>query len=217
MTIIRVLLLAATLVALVMLIDVHLTTRRLLRHLRAGLHLRPEEPALHQRGRAAIAAFEAAGYELAARGVVTAPAQGNRAVCLLRSPGGTSIAEVVVLDAGQSDKIEIAVESWISGGRLSTQTVQGLIVLPGQLKQVFPEASVAELLTEHERALTALAEAGRPAVPVGPDEVEHRWASALREDAERHPRGLGVSLRALRIVWGRIEDRGSVIERGLVG
>lgn len=213
---VRLILLGLLFVVVVHVLDVHLTTRRLLRHLRtADLSLGLAELPLHGNGAAAIAALEAAGYELKARGVTTAPAQGRRAVCLLRSRTGDSIAEVVVPDAGASEEVKLAIESWIPDGRLATQTVQGFIALPGHLKQVFPEAGVAELLLEHERALAALAAAGRGAIPVGND-VERRWASALREDAERHPSGLGVTLRALRIIRGHVEDRGSVVERGLV-
>ena len=209
--------LAAVLFVVVTVADVHLTTRRLLRYLRTvDLSLRSQEGPLHDNASATLAALEGAGFEPEAQGVISAPAQGHRAVFLLRSRTGESIAEVVVLDGGTSDQVQLSIESWIPGGRLATQTVQGLIALPGQLKQVFPEADVAELLVEHGRALEALEATGRRAIPIAEHDVERRWAGALREDAERHPSGLGVTLRALRIVRGHIEDLGSVVERGLV-
>lgn len=210
-------LLAAVAVIVVIVGDVHLSTRRLVRHLRdADLRLGPVDRPLHDAGEAAIAALEAAGYELEACGTSATPVQAARAVCLLRSPTGDSIAEVGVADGGAGERVTVALESWIPGGRLATQSAQGLVTPPGDLKQVFPGVTVAELLHEHERALAALEAAGRPAIRFPAGEAEGRWTAALRHDAERHPSGLGVSLRALRIIRGHVEDEGSVIDRGLI-
>ena len=198
-------------------VRVHLDTQRMICHLReADLTLAPVDRPLHDDAEAAIRALERAGFTLETCGTATIPPHAPRAFCLLRSATGAAIAEVGVDRAGKGARVTLAFESRLSDGRLATQSVQGLVTPPGDLKQVLPGAGVDELVREHERALEALAAAGQPAqtVPVGG--ATHLWEATLRQEAERHPSGFGITVRALRIILGRVEDRGSVVDRGLV-
>jgi hypothetical protein len=146
---------------------------------------------------ARLADAEWAGFELVDDAVLALPDDRQRLVLLGRADG----AMIELSQRADGDgRAKSAVLSPLApgDGLLATQEVYGLLTAPTELKQVFADAPVRQLVVEHDRALRWLASQGLRARAHPLDQTRDRYVRWVRRSGAEHSRSLLLFLRLAR-------------------